>query len=306
MRPEQKLALCSGTLPLGPDDRAECLAILAADTEASIAERALNALLSQPTESMLVALNRPDADGRLFDYCAKNCAEKPGVADAFAKNAACPPEKVTPVAGHLTSAGIQALLDNLERFCSDPQLVAVVSRCASATAEQRATLDEMQKGALSEGEIQEVADAEPDAGRRQTLTQKIAKMNVVQRLTLALKGGREERMFLIRDPNKLVQRCVLQSPRLTDSEVELFAAQTNLSVEVLRTISLSRLFMKNYMTVKNLVFNPKTPLDVSLNLMKRLNATDLMKLTTNKNVPETLRTSAVKLHRKRKMGGAGE
>ncbi|MGH9573492.1 MAG: hypothetical protein ACRD40_08180, partial [Candidatus Acidiferrales bacterium] len=207
---------------------------------------------------------------------------------------------------HLTVAGIQALLDNLERFCYDPHLVVAVSRSISATPEQRSMLDEIQKGALSEAEIQEVADAEPDSGRRVTLTQKIAKMNVVQRLTTALKGGREERMFLIRDPNKLVQRCVLQSPRLTDSEVELFAAQTNLSIEVLRNISMSRLFMKNYMTVKNLVFNPKTPLDVSLNLMKRLNATDLMKLTTNKNVPETLRSSAVKLHRKRKMGGSGE
>lgn len=306
MRSEQKVALCTGTLTLSPEDRAECLAILASDPEPSIAERAQNALLSQPPESLVGALNRTDADGRLFDYCARNCADKPCVADAFAKNAACPPEKVTQVALYLTPAGIQALLDDLDRFCSDAQLVAAVLRSASATAEQRAMLDEMQKGALSEAEIQEIADTEPDPGRRMTLTQKIAKMNVVQRLTLALKGGREERLFLIRDPNKLVQRCVLQSPRLTDSEVELFAAQTNLSVEVLRTISLSRLFMKNYVTVKNLVFNPKTPLDVSLNLMKRLNAPDLLKLTTNKNVPETLRSSAVKLHRKRKMGGSGE
>jgi len=306
VRSEQKLALCTGTLPLAPEDRAECLAILTGDPEPSIVERALSALLTQPPESMLAAANRPDADPRLFDYCAKNCGDKAGVADALAKNAACPPGKVTAVAAHLTTAGIQALLDDLERFCSDPHLLAAVSRSAAVTAEQRATLDEMQKGTLSEAEIQEVADAEPDPGRRMTLTQKIAKMNVVQRLTLALKGGREERLFLIRDPNKLVQRCVLQSPRLTDSEVELFAAQTNLSVEVLRTISLSRLFMKNYVTVKNLVFNPKTPLDVSLNSMKRLNATDLMKLTTNKNVPDTLRSSAVKLHRKRKMGGSGE
>ncbi len=306
MRPEQKLALCSGTLPLGPEDRAECLAILTSDPDGSIVERAQNAFLPLAEESIVAALNRPDADVRLFQYCMRSCADKPGVADAFAKNAACPPEKIAHVAGYLTSAGIQALLDNLERFCSDPHVVAAVSRCASATPEQRATLDEMQKGALSEAELQEVADAEADLGRRQTLTQKIAKMNVVQRLTTALKGGREERMFLIRDPNKLVQRCVLQSPRLTDSEVELFAAQTNLSTEVLRTISLSRLFMKNYTIVKNLTCNPKTPLDVSLNLMKRLNAPDLMKLTTNKNVPEVLRSSAVKLHRKRKMGGSGE
>jgi hypothetical protein len=130
-------------------------------------------------------------------------------------------------------------------------------------------------------------------------------MNVVQRLTMALKGGREERMFLIRDPNKLIQRCVLQSPRITDTEVELFAAQTNLSQEVLRAISMSRLFMKNYSVAKNLCSNPKTPLDITLHLMVRLNMTDLGKLTQNKNIPETLRSSAQKLHRKRKMTGGG-
>ena len=45
-------------------------------------------------------------------------------------------------------------------------------------------------------------------------------------------------MLLIHDPNKLVQRSVLQSPRLTDSEVEAFSAMTNVSTEILRAISL--------------------------------------------------------------------
>ncbi len=64
--------------------------------------------------------------------------------------------------------------------------------------------------------------------------------------------------------------------------------------------------MKNYSIVKNLINNPKTPLDVSLHLFPRLNATDLVKLTANKNVPETLRSSAQKLHRKRKLGVPGD
>ncbi len=41
--------------------------------------------------------------------------------------------------------------------------------------------------------------------------------------------------------------------------------------------------------------NPKTPLDVTLHMLPMLNAIDLKKLTTNKNVPETLRTTAMKL-----------
>jgi hypothetical protein len=300
------LAICGGSVPLGPEDRVELLAVLAADSDPAISERAQNALLTQPVQNFLAACNRPDADGRLFAYCADNLGHQPGVADALAKNAACPTACIARVAQHLTAQGIQALLDNLERFVSDPQLVIAVAELPSGSNEQRELLADLQKGAVAQNEMQEAAaDAEPDPVKRETLMQRVAHMNVVQRLTLALKGGRSERMLLIRDPNKLVQRCVLQSPRLTDTEVEAFASMSNLTGEILRTISLTRIFMKNYAVVRNLVNNPKTPLDVSLHLMVRLTATDLVKLTNNKNVPETLRSAAVKLNRKRKMGGSG-
>jgi hypothetical protein len=45
--------------------------------------------------------------------------------------------------------------------------------------------------------------------------------------------------------------------------------------------------------------NPKTPLDVSLHMLPMLNAVDLKRLSTNKNIPETLRTTAFKLQRTR-------
>ena len=303
---EEKLAVCSGSASLCPEDRAELLARLAADPDPAIAERAQNVLLTQPPEHFVAALARDNADPHLFAFCSENLSGKPGIADALAKNTSCPATEVTRAAAYLTSDGIQALLDNLERFTADPSLIAAVCASPAATAEQRALLDEMQKGALSQQEIEEAAgSAEPDTAKRETLMQRIAHMNVVQRLTLALKGGRSERMMLIRDPNKLVQRCVMQSPRLTDTEVEAFASMTNLSTEVLRTISLMRIYIKNYTIMRNLVANPKTPLDVSLHLFPRLTSTDLMKLTNNKNIPDTLRSAATKLHRKRKMGGAG-
>ncbi|MGA3292546.1 MAG: hypothetical protein ABSE45_01045 [Candidatus Acidiferrales bacterium] len=293
-------------MPLTAEDRVELLAVLASDPDPAVAERAQNVLLTQPIEAFLAAIARADPDKRLFAYCAENLADKPGIADAFARNAACPTALVTRVASNLTAQGIQALLDNLERFVSDPQLVIAVGGSPTATLEQRGLLDEMQKGAIAMNEIEEAAaEIEPDPVKRETLMQRVAHMNVVQRLTLALKGGRTERMLLIRDPNRLVQRCVLQSPRLTDTEVEAFAAMTNLPGETLRVIALTRIFMKNYSVVRNLVSNPKTPLDVSLHLFPRLTSTDLVKLTANKNVPETLRSSAIKLHRKRKLGLPG-
>jgi len=304
LRPEQKLAICAGSVPLSPEDQVEMLAILAVDTDPSVSERAESILLTQSVRHFLAAANRPDADVRLCAYCAENLAEKPGIADALAKNAACPTAIVTRVASRLTTEGIQALLDNLERFISDPRLVIAVSKTTAANAEQRGLLDEMHKSAAAITEIEDVAEQiEPDPVKRESLMQRVAHMNVVQRLTLALKGGRSERMLLIRDPNKLIQRCVLQSPRLTDTEVEAFASMSSLPAETLRAISLTRTFMKNYSVVRNLTNNPKTPLDVSLHLFPRLTATDLVKLTANKNVPETLRSAAQKLHRKRKLGG---
>ncbi|MGB9067407.1 MAG: hypothetical protein WCC21_02455 [Candidatus Acidiferrales bacterium] len=282
------------------------LAVLSADPEPEIADRAQNALLTQTVESFLAAAARPEADPRFFTYLTDNLADKPGVADALAKNTSCPTAHVARIANHLTPIGIQSLLDNLERFASDPQLVLAVAGAPGASLEQRELLANMEKKATESAELAEAAaEAEPDVVKRQTLVQRLAHMNVVQRLTLALKGGRTERMTLIRDPNKLVQRCVLQSPRLTDTEVEAFASMTNLTGEILRAISMSRVFMKNYSVVRNLTNNPKTPLDVSLHLFPRLTATDLVKLTSNKNVPETLRSSAMKLHRKRKMGMPG-
>jgi hypothetical protein len=288
---------------LGTEERVELLAVLTADPDPEIADRAQNALLTQPLESFLAAAMRPEADTRLFTYCSDSLGEKPGVADALAKNPACPTAHVARVAQHLTPGGIQALLDNLERFSSDPQLVIAVANCPGASAEQRELLSNLEKCATASAELVEAAAvAEPDPVKRENLMQKVARMNVVQRLTLALKGGRTERMMLIRDPNKLVQRCVLQSPRLTDTEVEAFASMSALTGEILRAIAMTRVFMKNYSVVRNLVNNPKTPLDVSLHLFPRLTASDLVKLTGNKNVPETLRSSAQKLHRKRKMG----
>jgi len=49
----------------------------------------------------------------------------------------------------------------------------------------------------------------------------------------------------------------------------------------------------------NLINNQKTPLDVSLHMLPILNALDLKRLCTNKNIPETLRSTANKLQLQR-------
>jgi hypothetical protein len=135
---------------------------------------------------------------------------------------------------------------------------------------------------------------------RQTLLQRINSMTPAEKIKTALTGDQEERMLLIRDSNKLVARAVLGSPKLSDAEVEAFAMMKNVTEEVLRHIAMNRAFMKRYMVAVALCNNPRTPLDVTLPLINRLNERDLKNLGLNKNVPETLRTLALKLYKQKK------
>jgi hypothetical protein len=140
-----------------------------------------------------------------------------------------------------------------------------------------------------------VAEEEPSEGEvRASTVEKIASLNVAQRMTLAMKGSREERAVLVRDPNKIVAVAVLSSPKLTETEVESIAKMANVSDEILRIIGFSRAWTKNYAVVHALARNPKTPVAMSMNFLARLSDKDLRNLSTNRNVPDVLRVSARK------------
>jgi len=145
------------------------------------------------------------------------------------------------------------------------------------------------------------AAADPVQQRRVSTLHRIAKLGVAERVQLAMKGSREERFILIRDGCKVVALAVLESPKLAENEVEIFASMRNVHEIVLRTITLKRRFMKAYAVVKALVNNPRTPLDVTLPLLNHLLINDLKILVANKNVPDTIRKLATKLYNQKKV-----
>jgi hypothetical protein len=136
--------------------------------------------------------------------------------------------------------------------------------------------------------------------QRGSALQKIARLDVKGRIQLAMKGNKEERSILVRDGTKVVALGVLESPKITDAEVEAFANQKNVLESLLRGISMKRRFMKNYNVVRNLVANPRTPLDVSLGLMKNLLIHDLKNISANKDVPDTIRKLALKMYKQKR------
>jgi hypothetical protein len=139
----------------------------------------------------------------------------------------------------------------------------------------------------------------PVAEKRQNSMQKINHLDVKGRIQLALKGNKEERSILIHDGTKVVALAVLEAPKLSDGEVEKFALQKNVLEAVLRQIPLKRRFMKNYIVVRNLVANPRTPLDLGLGLMKHLLAQDLKNISANKEISETVRKLALKMYKQK-------
>ena len=135
--------------------------------------------------------------------------------------------------------------------------------------------------------------------RRDSTLQKIAKLDIRGRITLAMRGSKEDRSILIRDSTKLVAIAVLESPKISDGEVEKIALQKNVLEAVLRAIPMKRRFAKNYSIMRNLVYNPRTPLDLSLGLMKNLLIHDLKNLSGNKEISDTIRKVALRMYKQK-------
>ena len=145
------------------------------------------------------------------------------------------------------------------------------------------------------GHAAAVAPAQEPEKKAKSVLQKIAALTVGERVQLAMKGNKDERFLLIRDGARVVPQAVLESPKLTDTEAEMFAGMKNVQEVVFRGLSSKRKFVKNYRVQRNLAFNPKVPIDLALGLINNLLLSDLKSLSINKEVPDTVRKAALRL-----------
>ncbi len=129
---------------------------------------------------------------------------------------------------------------------------------------------------------------------KESIIQKLQKMNFPQRLKAAVKGSKEIRMILVRDTNRMIAAAAMSSPKMTEQDVEGIAGMGAVSEDVLRMIAHKRVWMKNYKILLRLCKNPKTPLAISMNLLQRLMEKDCAQLGSDRNVPEALRIAARK------------
>lgn len=136
--------------------------------------------------------------------------------------------------------------------------------------------------------------------------QRLFSLTTGKKVKAALTGDSQARNFLIRDPNRLVALAVLGSPKITEAEIEHFAAMKNVSADVLRRIGTNRDWTKKYTVVSSLVKNPRTPLPIAMGFISRLQPRDMKAIAVDKNVPEGIRRAAQRFVKATAQGGGKE
>jgi hypothetical protein len=131
--------------------------------------------------------------------------------------------------------------------------------------------------------------------KRLTLSQRIMKMSISEKIKLATVGNKEARSLLIRDTNRLVAVAVIRSPRITDGEVLMIAHNRAILEDVLRVIYSNREWVKMYKVKLALVKNPKTPLAISMKFLSTIRESEIKELSRDRNIPSAVQLQAKKM-----------
>lgn len=144
-----------------------------------------------------------------------------------------------------------------------------------------------------EEEEDELLELEQVEEKALTMLQEINRMSISQRVKLAFKGSKTQRLILIKDSNKMVSLSVLESPKIGVDEVTLMCKNRSLPGEMIAKISRRRDWTKNYAVMYELIHNPKTPVKDALSFVKKLHMRDLQLVSRDKNVSPVIRQLAM-------------
>jgi hypothetical protein len=132
------------------------------------------------------------------------------------------------------------------------------------------------------------------SGDTQNLLKQIEEMSVNQKRQNALHGRKNMRMLLIRDRNKTIHPFVINNPAITLDEIEQIAKMPSVNPDVLRAIAKSKEWTRSTTVCRNLVRNPKTPMQEALMLLAKLPLSDVRALAKSNNVRTAIQQAARK------------
>ncbi|MFN8093654.1 MAG: HEAT repeat domain-containing protein [Vicinamibacteria bacterium] len=328
-----RLMAAQGLLPLKPEDLVEMWTDLVADADEGVRAAAVQSLTGFPPAELLPILRSRETPAAVLSWAVTHRSERE-LREVTLQNTSLPDETIEALAPSLSQELAELVVINQTRLLRRTSLLVALESNQGLSNDQRRRLRELREtfrvgqaeepaappppaapapapappaAPLPEPEpAPEVQLTEAEARARYltveeqgqadkvNVVQKIYTMNTAEKLITALKGSREERAILIRDPNRLVSSAVLGSPRITEAEIEAISGMKNVSDEVLRKIGTDRDHVKRYAVVSNLVRNPRCPIGIALTLVPRLNPRDLKGVSVDRNVPEAVRKHATK------------
>lgn len=279
----------------------------------------------------LVRIARETKSPQILELLAANqrlLIETPAIIDAILRNPACPSEAsrkasetrheffekdrgLEQIARELRAQGKEAAAEFVEQgnFESDEDALLLAEHIEVPDSETDDSwlaleyIEELyeespeQRAAIVEKIVGEFKHEDWDTMplERIAMINRVLKMGMKDRVKLAMKGDREARNILVRNPNRIVAQAVINNPRITEQEVEKIAAMRTINEDVLRQIAASRQWSRNYTIAHNLARNPRTPVANVMNILTRLQLRDLTALSKNKNVSDNVRRQALRL-----------
>ena len=332
-----RLMAAQGLLPLKPTDLVELLHHLISDKDKAIGDTAVASLMARPVEEMVPILKDRETPPAVLAWAVAHREENElrevvlqntslpdeavealaptlheGLAELVVINQVRLLRRTSLLEALESNPGLNNdqkrrlrelretfhIGESAEPAAPPPEAPPAPEPAAEEVAEEP-PVEEPETGYLSEEEamVRYLSEDERHQTEKVSALQRLYRLNTAEKVITALKGSREERAILVRDPNRIVSTAVLGSPRLTEAEVEAFAAMKSVSDDILRQIGTNRDWTKKYGVMSNLVRNPRTPLAISIGMVPRLNPRDLKSISVDRNVPEVIRKHATRFVR---------
>jgi len=313
-----------GFVPLAPSDLVRAVGSILGQGDAELAALCEETFRAFDAEALLGAARTAEARPEQLDAIARRTHERRTL-EAILQHRNVATKTLVWLARHVEADLQDVLITNQSRLLSSPEIVESLFENPDLSTDIRRRADEFLeefflKKEREEGEplpeAEEVEEASPEtpaeaAAREEAaaapeeevskdVLMRLTALTVAQRIRVAYRGNREERLFLVRDTNRLVSTAVLKSPKTNEADAEAIANMKSVSEDVLRSIAHRREWMKKYTLMSAIVRNPRSPIDVTLPLILRLSPRDQTTLSTDRNVPEAVRVTAKRIVQRRR------
>lgn len=331
-----RMMAAKGLVPFSASDMVGALYLLGFDPDDSVRATAAKTLTTLPDRLLSTALRDEEIKPQVLRHCLEAFADRNEYVELLVLNAGTPDDAVAKVASVCQLRVAEIIGQNqlrilryddiLRNLCRNPNaLASLIDGVCDFAVRNGMVLEDVpqiqaarvrvfgpralekppERGPTAEEVVAENAelreeDAPPvEEGKRLTLSQRVGKMSVSEKIKLATIGNKEARGLLARDPNRLVGVAVIRSPRITAGEVLGMANNRAVIEDVLRVIYSNREWTKNYALKLALAKNPKTPMAIAMRHLSSLREADVISLSRNKNIPSGIQMVAKKMVEKK-------